>query len=246
MNKKIKSILSISIIINLLLISAGGFVIHKKGGVKWINNKVISFLNKDKKDNTDFPASYYTKKSIFDEQENNSNAIVFLGDSLTDNYDWCEAFKNVDIQNRGISSDTTDGVLNRLDTIINEKPKEIFIMIGTNDLGNGKSVEYIVENYKTILGKINLGCPETKIFIQGVLPTNKTMTGNGMSSNNNIIDLNNILRKLENDNIKFINLHDSFLDDKNELNEDYTYDGVHLNGKGYEIWTDSIKDYVQE
>lgn len=44
-------------------------------------------------------------------------------------------------------------------------------MIGTNDLAAGRSVEYIISNYKLILRRIREASPETEVYIQGVLPT---------------------------------------------------------------------------
>jgi lysophospholipase L1-like esterase len=64
-------------------------------------------------------------------------SIVFLGDSITDFFRVNEFFPGVYVINRGISGDTTDGVLNRLaESVYELSPSKIFLMIGTNDLGN--------------------------------------------------------------------------------------------------------------
>jgi lysophospholipase L1-like esterase len=244
MNKKVKSALIISLILNFVLVFIGGYVVYKKGGINWMHTKVETVLNRNKTTENYLTPYYLTKKSIFESEKENSNAIVFLGDSLTDNYDWCEHFQNANIQNRGISGDTTDGVLNRLDSIINEKPKEIFLMIGTNDLGNGKQEDYIINNYKKILEQIETDSPNTLIYAQSILPVNKSLNGSAMADNNKIIDLNNKVKQLENDHVKFIDIFDSLKTNDNELNKDFTYDGTHLNEEGYKIWTNIIKDNI--
>jgi lysophospholipase L1-like esterase len=44
---------------------------------------------------------------------------------------------------------------------------------------------------------------------------------------------------------QYIDLHSYFLDSNNELDAQYTSDGVHLNGQGYLIWKRIIeKDVV--
>ena len=65
-------------------------------------------------------------------------------------------------------------------------------------------------------------------------------------NNKNIDELNGELTKLENENIKYINIYDSLKTDDNQLNEKYTYDGIHLNGTGYQIWINLISKYVKE
>jgi lysophospholipase L1-like esterase len=244
MGKKIKLILSISLVINFIFILLGGYIIHKKGGIEWIKEKTKFALN-NKVNENNYSPYYLTKKSIFETQKNNSNAIVFLGDSITDNYDWYEEFQNINIQNRGISQDTTDGVLNRLDDIVAEKPKKIFLMLGINDLGQSKTVNYIINNYDNIINKIKTESPDTIIYIQSVLPINKSLNGSGVINIEDIIKLNTNLQQLSNcQNIIYIDIYDSVKDDDNNLNKSLTYDGTHLNGEGYKIWIYLIKNYI--
>lgn len=244
MLKKLKIVLIISLALNLMLIFSGMYVINKKGGVSWIVEKSKAVFNSNKVTSINQSAYYLLKTSIYDIQNNNENAIVFLGDSITDNFDWYEAFKNIDIQNRGISNDTTDGILERLDVVIKENPKKIFLMIGINDLGNGKKVDYIVNNYKNILSKIKNESPNTIIYVQSVLPINKSLNGNGIFDNSDIMELNAQLEKLSDKNVIFVDLFSLLKTDKNELNKDFTYDGTHINGEGYKIWTNIIKNFV--
>ncbi len=78
------------------------------------------------------------------------------------------------MKNRGISGDVTAGVLNRLAEIYYYKPKKVFIKIGINDLfHNELTPEYIANNIKLIVDKIHLESPQTKIYVQTILPTAK-------------------------------------------------------------------------
>ena len=61
--------------------------------------------------------------------------IVMLGDSLTEWGNWHELVPEYSILNRGISGDTSSGVLDRLQEVIERRPKVVFVMIGTNDIG---------------------------------------------------------------------------------------------------------------
>ncbi|HPQ96908.1 MAG TPA: GDSL-type esterase/lipase family protein, partial [Thiolinea sp.] len=63
------------------------------------------------------------------------------------------------MKNRGIGGDDTGGVLGRLDEVVRSRPDKIFLMIGTNDLSAGKSVEQIIANYRLILRRIREASP---------------------------------------------------------------------------------------
>jgi lysophospholipase L1-like esterase len=170
---------------------------------------------------------------------------MFLGDSLTDLCEWAEILKDDQIINRGICGDTTDGILNRINNIIDYKPKKLFLMIGINDLNQGVSVENIVENYILILEAFKNQIPVTKVFIQSILPVNNQLRSNG-EVNKKIIDLNAKLKELaQTFSFQYIDLFTAFLDKDNQLDAQYTSDGVHLNGQGYLIWKEIIeKDVV--
>ena len=69
--------------------------------------------------------------------QRDQGALVFLGDSITQG--WGDAmggsFAGVKVANRGISGDTTRGVLIRLpEDVLVLNPSGVVILIGTNDL----------------------------------------------------------------------------------------------------------------
>lgn len=81
---------------------------------------------------------------------------VFLGDSITEGYGvargacWVDALPGDNI-NHGISGDTTDGMLRRFTAhVLNEKPDQVVIMGGINDLSEGKSLQSVQKNLQTM------------------------------------------------------------------------------------------------
>ncbi len=190
-------------------------------------------------------AYYYHKKEHFEMLPDTENEIVFLGNSITDNCEWAELFNNPNIKNRGIGGDDTDGILERLSEVTNSKPSKIFIMIGTNDLAYGKTVDHVVSNYHNIIDSIRLQSPETDIYIQSVLPTEDAI--HFTRKNSDIISINEELVKLASEkNTKYIDLFPLFATEDHKLNPDYSIDGLHLNGKGYMLWKQAIEKYVNE
>lgn len=190
-------------------------------------------------------AYYYHKKENFESLPNTENEIIFLGNSLTDGNEWSEMFENPNVKNRGIGGDDTDGILDRISEVTTSQPAKVFIMIGTNDLAYGKSVEYVIDNYKKIIDSIQIKSPNTKIYIQSELPVDDAIHYTRKNS-----DLKEINRHLQiicsEKDLIYINLFSLFEDEKGKLNPKYSYDGLHVNGEGYLIWKKAILKYVEE
>lgn len=190
-------------------------------------------------------AYYYHRKEQFEMLPNTKNEIIFLGNSITDQCEWHELFSNLNIKNRGIGGDDTDGILERLNEITESKPLKIFIMIGTNDLAYSKTVDNIIDNYKKIIERIKSSSPETKIYIQSILPVDDAI--HNTRPNPDIIKINDQLKIIaEQNKLVYIDLFSIFKTDDNKLSPEYSFDGLHLNGKGYQHWKNEIIEYVDE
>jgi len=105
-------------------------------------------------------------------------AVVFLGDSITQL--WGDAlpaaFPGVKIANRGISGDTTRGVLIRLqDDVLVLKPRAVVMLIGTNDLDEHATPEIIAGNMTLILAAIKAHDPQVPIILCQVFPSSATL-----------------------------------------------------------------------
>lgn len=184
-------------------------------------------------------SSYYEHKvSQFKELLSSKNEVMMLGDSITDRGLWRELLDSNVVINRGISGDTTKGVLNRL-YILNTNLKKAFIMIGVNDLLGGESVRYVFKNYVKII----------KILKQkGVEPIVESTLYVGRDApkiyNKKIEELNELLKLFAKEkNIKYIDLNKK-LAPNGYLSKEYSRDGLHLNGKAYKIWAKEIKPYL--
>ncbi len=97
---------------------------------------------------------------------------LFVGNSITDGAEWSELFNDLHIKNRGISGDNTSGILHRWQQIVDAKPKKVFLMIGTNDLSRGLSVDSVVKNILLAADFLKQESPVTQLYIQSILPVN--------------------------------------------------------------------------
>jgi lysophospholipase L1-like esterase len=105
------------------------------------------------------------------------NAVVFLGDSITQGWgdDMGGSFSGVKVANRGISGDTTRGVLIRLEQdVLALSPSGVVILIGTNDLEEGADPETIAANVKLIVAKLKTHNPKMPVILCQVFPSSET------------------------------------------------------------------------
>ena len=194
-----------------------------------------------------FSTYYHQKVTHFNSLPETKNEIIFLGNSITDGGEWSEIFDNTKIKNRGISGDNTIGVLNRLDEIYNRKPAKIFLMIGVNDLKNGLGPDSIAKNIFRIATFLKKNTPETQLFVQSVLPMSDDFKQFGThKSKAHLVPVLN--EKLKTNALKydftFLDFYGSFLNKNGKLNAEFTNDGLHLLGKGYQHWKSLVMPYV--
>ncbi len=189
-------------------------------------------------------AYYYHRKEHFESLPDTENEIIFLGNSISDNCEWAELFQNPNVKNRGIGGDDTDGVLERIGEVVSSKPSKVFILIGTNDLAYGKTVDHIITNYHKILDSISQKSPETEIYIQSVLPVDEAVHWTRKMSDIRLINEKLQVLASEKD-LVYVDLFPLFVNSENKLNPEYSIDGLHLNARGYLLWKDQIIEFVK-
>jgi lysophospholipase L1-like esterase len=178
---------------------------------------------------------YKHKVTQFEMLKDKSDAkIVMLGDSITDEGEWSELWGKV-VQNRGISGDTTSGVLDRLYTI-SPSIEEVYIMIGVNDIMRGAKAQDVYLNYEKIVQFFQK--KGIKVNIQSTLYIGESRK---KDFNAEVEKLNEKLKLFaKQNNIRFIDLN-QILSSNKVLKADFTKDDLHLNGDAYKLWIAEIK-----
>jgi lysophospholipase L1-like esterase len=246
-DKTIRFLLIVSIVLNVLFFGYAVKKIFWKYHLKESKEQVELKMTDISNPQPDSVKFIIARDKVFEILPKDTNEVIMLGNSLTHHFEWNEVFKNVNIKNRGIMGDISKGVLQRLDNILDSKPKKIFIEIGINDLLQGFTVDNVFQNYIKIIQKISLKSPKTKIYMQNVLPTDWCIYNTYVP----VIDRINILNKqlldyCSSNNLTYIDLFSKF-QYKNKLNPIYDCgDHLHLSGVGYLEWCKLIKDYIYE
>ena len=107
------------------------------------------------------------------------NAIVMLGDSITHMWgdDFSSVFPGLKVINRGISGDTTRGVLIRLqEDVLSLDPLAVVLLIGTNDLEQKADPDTITGNLKLILAAMTEHNPKMPIILCQVFPSSTSQS----------------------------------------------------------------------
>jgi lysophospholipase L1-like esterase len=173
--------------------------------------------------------------------QGNAPVHVLIGDSITAGFSLYEfeAAGSRSVLNRGIYSDTTDGLLGRVETNVNNlKIEKFFVMIGYNDLDRKTDYD-IARNIEKIL---DLAMAERK-YVQSILPVDPRINS---KKNARIAAINRSLVEIcRRKGHVFIDLHSRF-EENGGLNPRLTYDGVHPNYFGYQMWYSLILPYLHE
>jgi len=180
-------------------------------------------------------AQYKKMVKAFEQINYKNKEIVLLGDSIINYLDETKYFSNTNIINMGIPGDDTIGVLKRLNQVIKIKPKIIIVSIGSNDIPKiNDGVDNIVKRILKIKYELIENLPDAEIHILSLLPVldDKSITNYNYLKNRT----NDIIDKINEELLifsKIIDVNGCLKDNDNNLRKDYTYDGLHLNEKGY-------------
>jgi len=187
---------------------------------------------------------------------NQKAEILFLGDSITDFWE-LDLYFNKEILklNRGIGGDTTFFASKRFDAdFIQLDIPRLVILLGTNDLMQmapdlwhrvpGLDPECAIKNIETNYRNMLSKCNGKSVYICSVLPMKLCAPYDRELFRKSVLKVNEVLQNLCAEfGAEYIDYY-SALQVNDELPEEMTSDGVHPNGKAYEIMAKVLKEKV--
>ncbi|WP_184550051.1 GDSL-type esterase/lipase family protein [Mucilaginibacter sp. FT3.2] len=188
----------------------------------------------------------YMRRHQFEKQKwdalfstkSDSQEIIFIGSSLTEDFTLRSTFNNNHLKNMGFGGAETKDILNNFKRIILRKPPLIFVEAGINDVRNGKDMDTAFKNFVEMCILTKKASPATKLYVQSVLPTLNN------SFNAKIKDYNT---KVQNycklNQFIYIDMYNNFIVD-GQLNAMATTDGIHLTPYGYYLWKKQLEPYL--
>ena len=197
------------------------------------------------------------------------NILICFGDSLVSGYGlrkgegWCELLqrdnslsKDWKIINKGIPGDTTTGLLSRSERdVLLFKPQSVIILIGTNDLLLGRSVDIVYDNLIFLASELlRYNIKPILLSPPGIAASiakeNWDSSEIYSAVNKNIEGLIEKLNKYSLDNnITFLNLYNFLQSLVNSgifsSYEDLYIDGIHLNSRGNIFIASKVKEILK-
>ena len=177
-----------------------------------------------------------------DRVKQDHGALVFLGDSITQGWgdDLGGAFPKVKIANRGISGDTTRGVLLRLkEDVLALEPAGVVILIGTNDLEEKATPDTIAGNLMLILAELKNHNAKLPIVLCQVFPSSRTK----QRSADQIKQVNQLYAAAAkgDGHVTVVDTWTLFADTEGNAKPDEFPDLLHPNKAGYAKWASALR-----
>ncbi len=185
---------------------------------------------------------------IKEDKENSfpKNGIMMTGSSSIRMWtSMKEDFPNFPVLNRGFGGATIPEVLHLAGQyIFQHEPQIIVFYCGENDISEGASPETVFASFKTFVKIIETKLPETKLVYISMKPSIARWNlwpqyQAGEKLIKEFID--------KNLKIEYMDASISMLDQNGEVKKDiFIEDGLHMNAKGYEGWTNQLKPILEK
>ncbi len=174
--------------------------------------------------------------------EKDQKSLVFLGDSITQGWgdDMGGSFPGVKVANRGISGDTSRGMLIRLkDDVLSLNPTGVVMLLGTNDLEENAEPEVIVGNFKLIVAELKKHNPKLPLIVCQVFPSSESKKRPAEK----IKKLNDMYAAAVKGDaqVTLVETWTLFADEKGDAKLAEFPDLLHPNGAGYKKWAAALR-----
>lgn len=228
-----KYFLFFSLLFNLLLAVGGFLLVQRLGGWRYILHRMQHTET----------GLYAHRRQLFERMAASEGAVIFLGDSQTEQCEWREWLRLPDslpVLNRGITADHVRGIEARLPEVLRHRPVAVYLLVGINDLLFGRPPADILTDYDRLLREMRNLAPTTRIYVLNLPPVNNQVKRTGIE-NAEIRTFNAGLGRLtEAHGLPFLDLHTPLCDGAARLDVRFTEDGLHLNGAGYAVWKEVL------
>lgn len=243
-SRLVHSVLILSLCMNAMVVVGTVVIVEKKGGLLWLTRKFSDVFHPAQA-GQERDLYQNTRLSVFEELSVEPEDIIFLGDSTLDFGEWHEFFSDHHVKNRSINGDDTHTILERLDPIVDGSPRHVILLCGANNFQKRIPFSQTTDEYTTIVSSITSRSQTTELWLLPVFPVNIALykkwiipeyPGITMPDMSDISKLNAFIENFPGGNRRIHFVDTSALIDQNgELNENFTLDGLHLNGRGLKL-----------
>ena len=177
--------------------------------------------------------------------QQDQGALVFLGDSITQGWgDVGNSLPGIKTANRGVSGDTSRGVLIRLkEDVISLNPRGVVLLIGTNDLDENAEPQVIAGNVKLIIAGLREHNPSMPVILCEVFPSSASKN----RSEEKVRKLNALCIEAVADQpqVTVLDTWSLYKNVHGDAKEDEMPDLLHPNVIGYAKWAAALRPILE-
>jgi lysophospholipase L1-like esterase len=179
--------------------------------------------------------------------------LLMIGDSITHGWEntgkqvWDQYYGDRKAFNLGFSGDRTEQVLWRLEhgAVKGISPKLAVVMIGTNNAGHRQDpAEETAAGIEAIVKDLRQRLPETKILLLGIFPRGEKPDDKLRRLNDETNET--IARLADDEQVVYLDLSETFLDDEGLLPKSVMPDLLHPNEQGYQKWAAAMEPTIRK
>ena len=165
--------------------------------------------------------------------------VLLLGDSLTERFPhdaprvWRDKMVPRQVLNAGVSGDRTEHLLWRMQhgNLAGPAPRAAVLLIGTNDLGHGRTPEEVAEGIRADLLYLRQRLPKTRILLLGLWPRAESPQAR---LRRDTVAVNRLIRHCGDDRtIVYADLGGVLLERDGRLSREISPDLLHFSEAGY-------------
>lgn len=146
---------------------------------------------------------------------------------------------------RGFGGSMMNDVLHYTDRIVtNYSPRAILLYEGDNDIAHGLRPQTVLDTYEAFFEKVWAHRDDTRIYVISVKPSPSRQQHWPKMQ-----ELNELLaeRARQDERLFFVDVATAMLTEEGEMRPElYLGDMLHMNEKGYEIWTRVVREEMVE
>ena len=174
-----------------------------------------------------------------------ADAVLFVGSSSIRLWPTRECFEQLPVINRGFGgSQISDVNYYAKRIVLKYQPQVIVFYAGDNDIAAGKGAQQVFDDYKKFLTLIHDKLPATRIIFVGIKPSGSRWSLWPVMNEANMAIKDHCSKD---ERLFYFDSAAPLLGDNGRpRGEFFLKDNLHLNAKGYEIWTGSLRPILKE
>ena len=174
-----------------------------------------------------------------------SDAVLFVGSSSIKLWPTRESFDGLAVLNRGFGGSQISDVNYFAERIVlRYEPKVIVFYAGDNDVAAGKNARQVFDDYKKFVKLVHARLPGTPIIYVGIKPSGSRWSLWPVMNRANMM-IKDFSGK--DGRLYYFDSADPLLSSDGKPNADFFLkDQLHLNDKGYEVWTKRLRPIIEK